>query len=54
MLGCVIMVAPRHVFTISYIARQLGVGKVTIEDIALSMEPEDECLGVKIRRERPV
>lgn len=40
------MAAPSHVFTIGYVARQLGVDEATIEDIALGMEPEDGCLGV--------
>ena len=40
------MAAPSYVFTIGYVARQLGIDEAVIEDIALEMDPEDGCLGV--------
>ena len=40
------MAAPRHVFTIGYVARMLGENERRISEIAMDMEPEDGCLAV--------
>jgi hypothetical protein len=40
------MAAPAYVFTIGYVARQLAIDKVAIEDIAREMAPEDGCLSI--------
>jgi hypothetical protein len=40
------MAAPSYVFTISRVARMLGVDEDRLHDIAVDMEPEDGCLRV--------
>lgn len=40
------MAVPSAVFTIARLARMLGEDQAWLEEIALTMEPEDGCLDV--------
>jgi hypothetical protein len=40
------MAAPSYVFTIRRVARMLNADEHRLEEIAMSMEPEDGCLNV--------
>jgi hypothetical protein len=40
------MAAPSYVFTIARVAKMLGEDEALLEEIALSMEPEDGCLSI--------
>jgi hypothetical protein len=40
------MAAPSYVFTIRRVARMLNEDEDRLEEIAMSMEPEDGCLRV--------